>query len=132
MVGGRRARRGHRGRNAGVEGEVLHADAVAEDRAVRERARGVDGDDADGVAAAAVLGGEGAGERAFAGAGAAGNADGVGLAGVRKEGAQVFAPLGGLVFNAADDARERAALTVEEALDEVVHVLTSGRVRRRT
>jgi hypothetical protein len=35
----------------GIEGEVLHADAVAEDRAVRERRRRVDRDDADLLAA---------------------------------------------------------------------------------
>ncbi|WBL36171.1 hypothetical protein O0235_00690 [Tepidiforma flava] len=117
--------------DAGIHGDVLHADAVAEEGAVGEGAGGIDGDDGDGLAAAAKFGCERAGESALSGAGAAGDADDVGAAGVREEGADVIAAFEGAVFDAGDDAGERAAVAREEALDELVHV-TSSRCRRRT
>ena len=84
----RAARRHAADEDVGVGSEVLHADAVAEERAVGERAGRVDGDDADAAAVLAVFAGERAGERALAGAGGAGDADDVGLAAVREELAQ--------------------------------------------
>ena len=65
--------------------------------------------------------GERARERALAGASAAGDADDVRLARVREQRAQVFAALRRLVFDAADDAGERAAVARKETFDEVVH-----------
>jgi hypothetical protein len=61
--------------DAGVEAEVRHADAVAEDGAAGERARRVDGDDADFRAAVADQPGEVGDERRLAAAGHAGDAD---------------------------------------------------------
>ena len=55
----RAARRHAADEDAGVGGQVLHADAVAEDGAVRERAGRVDGDDAERLAALAVARGRG-------------------------------------------------------------------------
>jgi hypothetical protein len=59
----------------GVGGEILHADAVAEDRPVRERAGGVNGDDTQLSAQFAVFTRQGAGQCALAGPGGTGNTD---------------------------------------------------------
>ena len=101
---------------------LLHANAVAEDGSLGERAGRIDGDDADGLALLPVLGGERSGQRAFAGTGSTGYADGVRLAGVGKQSADVVAPLGRPVFHAADDACERAPVPGKEPLNEVIHV----------
>ena len=63
------ARRHAAQKHIGVGGEILHADAVAEEGALRERRRGVDGDDAERAAALSQFAGESAGEGALAGAG---------------------------------------------------------------
>ena len=107
--------------DARVQREFLHADAVAEDGAVGERARWVDGDDARRSCRAAVLCRQRPGQGALARARAAGDADGVRLARVRKERAQVFAAFGALVLHTADDSGERPPVAGEESLDEVVH-----------
>ena len=63
------AARGHApDEHAVVAGVRLHADAVAEDRAAGERAGGIDGDDADRLAAPAQLQREPVHQRALAGA----------------------------------------------------------------
>ena len=106
--------------DAGISGEVLHPDAVAEECAAGVGAGGVDGDDADGVAAAALFAGECADDGAFAGAGGAGDTDDSGVAGARVESADGFEAGGGAVFHVGDSAGKGAAISGEQALDEVV------------
>ena len=64
----------------------------------------------------AVFAREGADEGALAGARGAGDADDVGFAGVREEVAQGFAGFGVTVLDPGEDAGERAAVAVENAL----------------
>ncbi len=72
-----RAARGHGAdEDAGIGVMPLHADAVAEDRAAGDAAGGIDGDDGDGLSAAAEFGGQRVDERALARAGRTGDADG--------------------------------------------------------
>ena len=58
-----------------VGGEVLHADAVAEDGAAADRAGGVDGDDCEVVVFAQSVRRQFGEQAAFAGAGGSGDAD---------------------------------------------------------
>ena len=81
-----RAARGHAADEyAGVEREVVHADAVAQDGAARVGRRRIHGEDADGASALARGAGERADERALAAARRAGDADDVGAPGLGIE-----------------------------------------------
>ncbi len=71
--------------DAGVTGDVAHADAVAQDRAAGERGRRVDGDDADAAPGAADLRGELRHQRRLAAARHAGDPDDVRAAGVPED-----------------------------------------------
>jgi len=93
--------------DAGIGGMVLHADAVAEQRATREGAGGIDGDDRDPLPLRAERSGEGVDDRAFARARGAGDADGVAAAGAGMQLAKERIPLGLTVLHERDDARHR-------------------------
>ena len=98
----RAARRHAADEDAGIRGQVLHADAVAEDRAVRERADvGSTATMPTVLAALAVLAGERAGQRALAGAGRPGDADDVRVPAVRVERRERVAAFGVAVLDAA-------------------------------
>ena len=89
---------------------LLHADAVPKDRAAGVRAGRINGDDANGFSARAIVSGEFIDERAFARAGRAGDSDQISAAGEGKELAQqVFGARIG-IFDRGDGARNRAAI----------------------
>jgi hypothetical protein len=69
--------------HARVERALLHADAVAEERAAGERARGIDREDRDGLLRFALVLRERVDERALARAGRTRDADAPGLADFR-------------------------------------------------
>ena len=71
--------------HAGIEVMLLHADAIAQDGAARERAGRVGGDDANGEALLAQDGGQSVDECAFATPRRAGDTNGICLAKVGKE-----------------------------------------------
>ena len=104
--------------DAGVGMMLLHADAVAEDGAVGERAGGVDGDDADGAGLAAEVSGDLIDEGAFAGTGRAGDAENEGAAGVGEKGGDEFAGGGGLIFDGGGGAGEGTGVAGEDAGQE--------------
>jgi hypothetical protein len=120
-VGGRprepaqRAARRHRAdEDAGIESEIAHADAVAENRAARERRRRVDGEDADRATARAGHERQRAGQRALAGAGRAGDPDDLRAPGVGIEPrGQSFGPRAA-GFNPREPARERPRRALDD------------------
>src|SRR6185436_8027342 len=78
------ATRGHRAdEDPGVERQVAHAYAIAEDRAAGERRGRIDGEDSDGTAARPRDQRERPREGALAAAGGAGDADDLGTPGTR-------------------------------------------------
>ncbi len=74
--------------NACVRGVALHANAIAQNRASGIRAGGINGDDANGFLALAVIRGQAIDQRALARARGAGNAGEIGLPGMREQDAQ--------------------------------------------
>ena len=97
---------------------VGEADPVAEERALRERARGIDRDHAHGAVVFAHVADERADQRRLADPGRAGDPDGVGAAGLRVELLDhlVGERLG--VLNEGDCARERPLVTGANACSE--------------
>src|SRR5581483_3933210 len=116
------ARRQAPDEDAFVEEVRLHADAVAEDRPARERARGVDRDDADALSLRPEVGDETIDERRLAGAGGARDADDVGLAGARVDLAHDRRHAGGAALDGRDEAGERAPVAGAEALEKRRHL----------
>ena len=104
--------------DAGVGVMLLHADAVAEDGAVGERAGGIDGDDADGAGLAAEVGGDLIDKGAFAGAGRAGDAENEGAASVGEQGGDELAGGWCLVFDGGGGAGEGTGVAGEDAVEE--------------
>jgi hypothetical protein len=127
------AARGHAAHeDARVAEQVLHADAVAEDRAAAEGARRIDRGDANRPVAAAIGLGELVDERALAAAGRARDADNAGTAGLGVEGLERRARLGGLVLDAGEQAGEAAAVAGEDALGERLAQFCVPRAQART
>ena len=110
------AARAHRAdEDAGVEEVVGEPDAVAEQRALRERARRVDGDDADRRCPRADEPYERGDEARLADAGRAGDADRVRVAGPRIELAHDAVRERVAVLDERDRARERAPVARADA-----------------
>ena len=103
-----------------VEEVVGEADAVAEQRAARERARRVDGDDADAPAEAARMADERADERRLADARRPGDADRRGATRARVDPPHDLGAIGLPVLHEGDRAGERAPVSGEDAGDELV------------
>ena len=102
------AARAHRAdEDARVEEVVGEADAVAEERALRERARRVDRDDADGALERADVAEKRADQARLADAGRAGDADRVRLARLRVEVVDEVAGERVAVLDERDRPRER-------------------------
>src|SRR5690606_19479084 len=87
-----------------VEGDVVHPDTVAEERAAGEGRGWVDGDDGDGLAAGAEGAGERGGQRRLPRARRAGQADAVCLSERRMELVEDLLKPGAFVLDDADDA----------------------------
>ena len=118
--------------DAGVEEVLGQADAVAEQRALRERGARVDGEDGDAAVGGAAPGDERADERRLARAGRAGDADDGGVAGLRIDLADELPAARIVVLDERDPARERAAVAAEESLREGAllrhpRIMASGR-----
>ena len=97
------AARGHGAdEDARIAAQVTHPHPVAQQRAAGEGAGGVHGHDAHGVAALAVGLGQRVDQRGLAGAGRAGNADDVRLAGAPIERGQRVVRLGAVVLDQRD------------------------------
>src|SRR5439155_21592703 len=128
-----RTARGHAAnKDLGVRGQILHADAVAQDSAVRERTRRVDYHNTNAPSLVAVLAGQSTEESALAGARGPRDADDMCTAAVRKERAESFPRIRVPVINPSEDAGKGATIAVEDALGDVsAHsVDTSGRAAR--
>jgi hypothetical protein len=106
--------------DVGIEEVVGEPDPVAEERAFRERARGVDGDDADARPARADVPDERADQRRFPDAGRAGDADRVALAGLPVELSNELVRERIRVLDQRDCTRECAAVAVADAGEEAV------------
>jgi hypothetical protein len=114
-----RAAVGHRAdEHAGVEEVLGQADAVAENRALRERRRGVDRQHGDLAVLRAPELRERPDQRGLAGARRAGQADDRGAARLRIDLADDRVALGILVLHERDRTGQRAAVAVEQALGE--------------
>src|SRR5690606_26972154 len=105
--------------HAAIAGEVLHADAVAEDGAVREGRRGVDGDDPDSATALPLLAGQCTDEGGLAGAGGTGDADGMRVAGARVERCLDLAAGRRVRLDERDRAGQCPPVTTDDALDQL-------------
>ena len=101
--------------HAGIEEVVGQTDAVAEQRAVRERARRIDGDDADARVLRAHVAYERGDEARLADAGRPGHADRVRRAGLRVEIGDDVVGERVAVLDERDRARERAPVAVADA-----------------
>ena len=103
--------RGHRADvDAGVGRVVLHPHPVAEQRAAGERRRRVDREHADPLAGLAQRGDQRGGRRRLADAGRAGDADDLGVAGVRRERRHHLAQLRRVVLDQRDQPGDRPGL----------------------
>lgn len=117
------------GVKAGIAEALLKADTVAEDGAAGEGTGGIDGDDADGFAGRAIVGGEAIDEGALAGSGRASDADADGsasslargpgrAAGVPEARGEHGEGFRRAVFDERDGAGQRTRVAMAEALDE--------------
>ncbi len=111
------ARRHRADEDAGVEPERLHAYAVAEDGAARERARRVNGDDADALAARAVEPGELVHERRLPRPGRARDADDEAAPRVREDGLHQTGRVVRAVLDLRDGARDGARVARQNPVD---------------
>ena len=91
-----------------VAGVALHANAIAKNRSAGERARGIDGDDADRLVLAAIVSREAVDQRALARSRSAGDPDAIGAPGVGKKLAQDFLGFARAIFDRGNGARKRA------------------------
>ena len=114
------AARGHRADvDVAVEGVVLHPHPVAEQRAAGERRGRVHREDADALAGRAQLADQRRGRRRLADPGRAGDADDLGVAGVRRERGHHLAQQRRLVLDQRDQPRHRPRVTVAGTGDQV-------------
>jgi hypothetical protein len=118
---------GHRADvDVAVERVVLHPDPVAEQGAAGERRRGVDREHAHALAGRAQLADQCRGRGGLAHARRAGDADDLGVTGVRRERGHHLAQQRRLVLDQRDQPGDRARVTVAGATDQL------GDVARRT
>ena len=108
------ARRHRADKDVLVEADGSHSDAVAEDRAARERARWVDTDDADLFAEIFVIKCEFVDERRFAGTRRTGDADDHRLAGVWIDGLHQGGSIVGTALDGGDRTGDGTRLAVEQ------------------
>ena len=102
-----------------VEEAIPHADAVAEDRPARERARGIDGDDRDACARLAVRAGEPVHEGALAASRRAGDPDHLRAARLGIERAHRVGGPGLVVLHHREQARDGALVAAARPREEV-------------
>ena len=106
-----RAARGHAADvDAGVGKVVLHADAVAENRAAGVGAGGIDGDDGDGAILLAIKAGELIDQRALPRARRTGQADDPSFACVWEDCFEQIGPARRAILNARNSAGQRAGV----------------------
>jgi len=106
---------------------LLHAHAIAEDRAATERARGVYRQHANFVTVLADAGHELIGECGLPGSGRAGDADEIRTAGERVERSKRRVGIGTTGLDNRDQAGDRAAVTGSGERDEGVGLLSRRR-----
>ena len=112
---------GHRAdEHAGIEEMVGEPDPIAQQRALGERRRGVDGEDGDRAVTLPLELGEGPHQRRLAHAGRPGEANDGGAAGLRVDRADQLPALGVVVLDQRDGARQRAAIPLEQAFSEIL------------
>ena len=100
-------------KNALVERQVVHADAVAQNGAAGKGACGVDGDDADGFPALAVFLGNLVRHGAFARTRRAGNAQYIGMSRMGIERLHNVRRRRAFILDRRDGTREREAVSIE-------------------
>ena len=123
---------GHRAdEHAAVGGVVLHAHPVAEDRPARERRRRVDREHGDLVARRAHVADDRAGERALARARRAGEADRVGVAGMRRGEPADLAGVGAAALDQRQQPGQRGAVAGAGGLEQRRRVVRSSGARSR-
>jgi hypothetical protein len=103
---------------------VLHADAVAQNRAAGVGTGGVDGNDAQGAAGPAVELSQLVDQRALAGSWRAGQAEDAGAAAEGEQRLEQIGASGGAVLHRADGARQGPGIAGAQALVEAGHVAT--------
>ncbi len=114
--------RGHAAdENVRIQGVRLHPDAVAQHRPASERARGIDGDDADPLALRAETRGQPVHECRLARARRSGDAEHVGPPQVRLHTAHDLRHARQAVLHPGDEAGEGQTITGEHAVDERDH-----------
>jgi len=119
-----RAPRGHRAdEDVRIEARRFHPDTVAQQRAARERARGIDRHDTDRESLSAVMLDQPLGERALAGARGSGDADAPRDAAPELRVRMAQHPLEAvpLVLDERDRAGQRRGLVPVECLEDALH-----------
>ena len=106
---------------------LLHANAVAQNRAAGVGAGGIDGDDADRRSLLAIVVCQLIDQRALARAGRAGEPEYPRLAAVRKQGLQQLRPSRRVILDGGDGARQRAGIAGAELMQSEVGNCLSGR-----
>ena len=114
----------------GIERMLLHANAVAEDGPARERARGVDRDDAHLLPGRSVGGDEGRGQRRLARARVAGDADDVRAPGGGVQRAQEIRGARMAVVHQAHEACSGPDFTGQDPRDELALGVGQGHAGR--
>ena len=115
------AARGHAAdEHLGIQGVGLHADAVAQDGAPRERARWIHREHADGGAFRAEMAREAVDEGGLARSRRPGDPEDMGAAQPRLDGAHDLGYFRSAVLDPRDEAGEGEAVAREHSLDEVV------------
>src|SRR5438309_5388396 len=115
------ARRQGSNEHSRVERVILHADAVAEDRASRERTGRVDRHHADGLPQAADVRDQPVYQRALSRAGIAGDSDELGTAGAGEQGAQLRLGGGLDIVDEAHQTRGGPDIALQHAVRERAH-----------
>ncbi len=104
--------------HAGVAGVRLHAHAIPEDRSAGERARRIDGNDADGAATRSNGSGQFVDEGAFSSAWRPGDADEERASGPLKDAANQVGAGRRLIFDERDGAGDGAGIPRENAVGQ--------------
>ena len=96
---------------------LLHANAVAENRAAGVGTGRIDGDDAHGAILPAINAGELIDERALACSGRASQAEDAGFAGMREESLEKIGPSWGAVLDGRDGSCQGAGIAGPKRVD---------------
>ena len=114
-----RAARGHAAdEDSGIGVVVLHANAVAQNRAAGVGAGRVDGDDADGLIFFAIVLGELIDQRALPCSGRAGQTDDARVAGVREESLEQVGAAGLAILDDGDGAGQGARVAGAQVISD--------------